>query len=308
MKGELVMTCRQLQSKAPLKSQSLRPNLQSLDVKQLSDIQQMYGKVPPQIHLEGTKGYCRPHWTKSFPSHKRKKRTSVHVASKLVTCLRQTSRNPTWWFSAFLKLCGIQSSNVSEADEPSTFNQISQKQESCKVRFRGKTPPAEIGRKWSGSLELPRNQQCDVGTLGCESHETNQRINVQTKCKANKRKARRRSSGRGMQSAMANGERWRVRFVEISWNMGLWYALMCFDPVDCVNQNRVDWINVANRPFRIIWHLQNAGWMPTMRHGPHMRRSFLGCVTVCHRAKCALWLQSCGGALVVCRHREINLK
>ena len=228
MKGELVMTCRQLQSKAPLKSQSLRPNLQSLDVKQLSDIQQMYGKVPPQIHLEGTKGYCRPHWTKSFPSHKRKKRTSVHVASKLVTCLRQTSRNPTWWFSAFLKLCGIQSSNVSEADEPSTFNQISQKQESCKVRFRGKTPPAEIGRKWSGSLELPRNQQRDVGILGCESHETNQRINVQTKCKANKRKARRRSSGRGMQSAMANGERWRVRFVEISWNMGLWYALMCF--------------------------------------------------------------------------------
>ena len=206
-------------------------------------------------------------------------------------------------FVAFKAATSLKLTNL----QPSTFNQISQKQESCKVRFRGKTQPAEIGRKWSGSLEL-QTKECDVWTLGCESHETNQRINVQAKCKANKRKARRRSSGRGMQSAMANGERWQVRFVEISWNMGLWYALMCFDPVDCVNQNRVDWINVANRPFRIIWHLQNAGWMPTMRHGPHMRRSFLGCVTVCHRAKCALWLQSCGGALVVCRHREINLK
>ena len=133
MKREFVMTRGHvvLQSKAPLKSQSRRPNLQSLiDVKQLSDIQQMYGKVPPQIHLDGTKGYCRPHWTKSFPSHKRKKRTSSFGnAPKFFTWLKQTSRNLTWWFNSFLKLCGIQKATSLKLNlQPSP--RFSEKQES----------------------------------------------------------------------------------------------------------------------------------------------------------------------------------
>ena len=51
------------------------PQFTNISAEMLSEIQQMYGKVPPQIHLDATKGVRRPHWTKAFPSHKRKRST-----------------------------------------------------------------------------------------------------------------------------------------------------------------------------------------------------------------------------------------
>lgn len=114
--------------------------------KMLSEIQQMYGKVPPQIHLPSTKGRSCPHWTKAFPSHKRKRRTwqlcscgfvDVPVVNMGVSSNWEPQKNDGLLLHHIIN---IKDYNRMIWGTPNLFRNTPQRMAICSLRLESRTP------------------------------------------------------------------------------------------------------------------------------------------------------------------------